>query len=461
MKLFGAHTRAALADGTHVPIADVQVGDEVLAYDFDIDSTVGREVTATLPHTDWLLEAHFSDGTTMNVTEDHRFWSVADDDWVELQDLDTSDVLLSPDGATVTVDFLDWDAGVTTDAYDLTVDQEHNFFVTADATGEPVLVHNQTRGTFCGVRISSQRFLDSADELVAVEDALGPLADDVGDLLRRLTNSSSQATIDRVVDGLVAVSGSPTAVRQLGRNLLVDDDFLRTVPEISQELFGQVFTAVDIGSLPREARSLLVSSGTSSVDAIRLQDRFGIDIRPTTPWGPVPDAADTAAIEAEVGLLFHSGTDDTSGLLNRLEFTEESDGLRLDIHGERPPANAFDPESDPLNPECLLNGEWVDVISPTTFNASNALDSALQKVTVRGQTQRVVIALQERRTQVSSDALVAEWNSLIGGVADDGALGELLGFSRDPSRFPLEELLIVDLDGADPLGSVVRLFPRE
>ena len=94
------------------------------------------------------------------MTEDHRFWSVTDDDWVELQDLDTSDVLLSPDGATVTVDWLDWDAGVTTDAYDLTVDQEHNFFVTAEASGEPVLVHNQTRGTFCGVRISSQRFLD-------------------------------------------------------------------------------------------------------------------------------------------------------------------------------------------------------------------------------------------------------------------------------------------------------------
>ena len=68
------------------------------------------------------------------MTEDHRFWSVTDDDWVELQDLDTSDVLLTPDGATVTVDFLDWDAGVTTDAYDLTVDQEHNFFVTADTT---------------------------------------------------------------------------------------------------------------------------------------------------------------------------------------------------------------------------------------------------------------------------------------------------------------------------------------
>ena len=67
MKLFGAHTRAALADGTHVPIADVQVGDEVLAYDFDAHATVGRAVTATLPHTDWLLEAHFSDSTTMSM----------------------------------------------------------------------------------------------------------------------------------------------------------------------------------------------------------------------------------------------------------------------------------------------------------------------------------------------------------------------------------------------------------
>ena len=112
---FGASTLVTLADGRHAPIADVQVGDEVLAYDFDTDATVGREVTATLPHTDWLLEAHFSDGTTMNVTEDHRFWSVTDADWVELQDLDTSDVLLSPDGATVTVDWLDRDAGVTTD----------------------------------------------------------------------------------------------------------------------------------------------------------------------------------------------------------------------------------------------------------------------------------------------------------------------------------------------------------
>ena len=48
----------------------------MLAFDLDSGTTVSRDVTATLPHTDWPLDAHFSDGTVMSVTEDHRFWSV-------------------------------------------------------------------------------------------------------------------------------------------------------------------------------------------------------------------------------------------------------------------------------------------------------------------------------------------------------------------------------------------------
>ena len=64
-----------MAHGGSVPIADVQLGDRVLAYDFDTGVTVAREVTATLPHTDWLLEAHLSDGSMMSVTEDQGTWS--------------------------------------------------------------------------------------------------------------------------------------------------------------------------------------------------------------------------------------------------------------------------------------------------------------------------------------------------------------------------------------------------
>ena len=93
----------------------------------------------------------------MSVTEDHRFWSTTDNAWVELQDLDVSDVLLTPDGANVTVNWLDWEAGVTTQAWDLSVDDEHNFFVAADEDAEPVLVHNQN--TFCGINVP-----DSVDD---------------------------------------------------------------------------------------------------------------------------------------------------------------------------------------------------------------------------------------------------------------------------------------------------------
>ena len=112
---FSADTLVMRADGSQLAIVDVEAGDVVLAWDLETGVPVAREVTATLPHTDWLLDAHFSDGSVLEVTEDHRFWSTTDTAWVELQDLDTSDVLLTPDGVTVTVDFLDWDAGVTTE----------------------------------------------------------------------------------------------------------------------------------------------------------------------------------------------------------------------------------------------------------------------------------------------------------------------------------------------------------
>ena len=153
----------------------------MLAWDLDTGTAVSREVTATLPHIDWLLEAHFSNGSVLEVTEDHSFWSITDTDWVELQDLDTTDILLTPDGSTVTVDWLDWNAGATAPAWDLTVDDVHNFFVAADANAEPLLVHNANiRGFGCGDNISEAALSaisradvpqDVADALLAIDNA--------------------------------------------------------------------------------------------------------------------------------------------------------------------------------------------------------------------------------------------------------------------------------------------------
>ena len=197
---FGSDTLVALGDGQLLPIADVQVGDEVLAYDFDTGAMVAREVMATLPHTDWLLDAYFSDGTVMEVTEDHRFWSITDDAWVELQDLDSNDQLLTPDGSMVTVDWLDWDAGTAAPAWDLTVDDVHNFFVTAEHDGEPILVHNAQPGWFCGIPVGSEL----VKRLQPVQDLLEASGDieHVNSTLRLLTRQDRSKLISIIDEGL-------------------------------------------------------------------------------------------------------------------------------------------------------------------------------------------------------------------------------------------------------------------
>ncbi len=187
-----------------------------------------REVTATLPHADWLLEAHLSDGSVMTVTEDHRFWSVTDNGWVELQDLDTTDLLLTPDGATVTVDWLDWDAGADAPAWDLTVQAEHNFFVAADATAEPVLVHNQTPGFFCGVPVDDPEVAADLVDLNRRLDDTGD-SDAVGSALTRLSENLADegldaAGVDRILNVIVDVErrGDTDLAETMARNLAAD-----------------------------------------------------------------------------------------------------------------------------------------------------------------------------------------------------------------------------------------------
>lgn len=136
---FGADTPVLMADGSRKRIADVQVGDQVLATDPETGETGTRAVLATLPHTDQLLSLHTSSGDIVT-TEDHLYWNATDQQWQESQDLDTGDRLLSADGSEVFVERLNWTSAHAGDAYDLTIDDLHTFFV--GAGDEAILVHN-------------------------------------------------------------------------------------------------------------------------------------------------------------------------------------------------------------------------------------------------------------------------------------------------------------------------------
>ncbi len=57
--------------------------------------------------------------------------------------------------------------------------------------------------------------------------------------------------------------------------------------------------------------------------------------------------------------------------------------------------------------------------------------------------------------------VLAAWDAKLEEVSDlPGPLGQILGYPADTARFPLADLQVIDLDAADPLRSMVRLFPQ-
>jgi hypothetical protein len=134
---------SCLADGTTKPISEIEVGDEVLAYDPDTGERGPREVTHLWVHRDTLVDLEVGE-SPITTTEDHPFWNVTDRAWQPAVELDTGDLVLTAGGGTLRVDGLDWSTTSVGTAYNLTVDGIHTYFVQAGS--EEILVHNTCPG---------------------------------------------------------------------------------------------------------------------------------------------------------------------------------------------------------------------------------------------------------------------------------------------------------------------------
>ena len=157
LRSFSADTEVLMADGSTVPIGEIEPGDEVWAHDPETGESAARAVLATWPHQDTLLEFTV-EGGSITTTEDHHFWNVTDNEWQETQHIDPGDYLLTADGQTVEAGNLDWTTTHYAAAYDLTIDEIHTYFVSAG--DQQVLVHNCNVDDLLG---SAADF--SADEL--------------------------------------------------------------------------------------------------------------------------------------------------------------------------------------------------------------------------------------------------------------------------------------------------------
>jgi hypothetical protein len=152
---FGGGTEVVLADGSTKPIAEVEVGDWVVAADPETDETGIRRVTAVWVHDDELVDLEI-DGEALTTTPDHEFWNATDHAWQEAEDLDRGDLLVAADGTLAPVGDLDWSTATEGAAYNLTVDGLHTYYVATD--DEQALVHND-----CGI----PRGFSNADEFEA------------------------------------------------------------------------------------------------------------------------------------------------------------------------------------------------------------------------------------------------------------------------------------------------------
>ncbi|MEU4689726.1 polymorphic toxin-type HINT domain-containing protein [Actinoplanes sp. NPDC023714] len=145
---FAPGTLVLLSGGVVKPIEEIELGDEVVAYDPESGKAGAKPVAATHIHddrafTDLRVVDAKGNVSLLETTQNHPFWSVTDKAWVDAGRLDPGDQLSSPAGETVRVRSVENFTGLRT-MYDLTIADIHTFHVIAG--DDPVLVHNVDGG---------------------------------------------------------------------------------------------------------------------------------------------------------------------------------------------------------------------------------------------------------------------------------------------------------------------------
>lgn len=145
---FAPDTKVLLASGKTIPIAALTVGDKVTATDTTTGKHHTRAVAAVMVNHDTDLfdvtVRHAGTTATLHTTSGHPFWAANRHAWVRADQLTTTDTLTSTNGDTVTVAHTQAAPGAA-DRWDLTIDTDHDFYVSAG--DEAVLVHNCPTGT--------------------------------------------------------------------------------------------------------------------------------------------------------------------------------------------------------------------------------------------------------------------------------------------------------------------------
>ncbi|WP_412748237.1 polymorphic toxin-type HINT domain-containing protein [Krasilnikovia sp. M28-CT-15] len=148
---FSGDTEVFISEHTTKKIKDLRAGDEVFATDPETGDHGLRTVDIVWVHKDDLYTL-IVNGERLTTTEDHPFWNDTDQQWERADQLDVGDRLRTPDGAAARVDGFTTATHHIADAYNLTIDGIHTYYVLAGNT--PVLVHNDGEYPTSGTIVS-------------------------------------------------------------------------------------------------------------------------------------------------------------------------------------------------------------------------------------------------------------------------------------------------------------------
>jgi hypothetical protein len=142
LRSFGGATLVLMSDGSKKPIAEVRIGDKVIATDPETGEQVDRKVTHVWVHHDLLTDLVLTDGSVLVTTKDHLFWSVDDQKFERTDQLAEDERVLTADGRAVPVVGLMGASARDGLAYNLSINGVHTYHVGED----DILVHNA-----CGI----------------------------------------------------------------------------------------------------------------------------------------------------------------------------------------------------------------------------------------------------------------------------------------------------------------------
>ncbi|MDA8372069.1 MAG: polymorphic toxin-type HINT domain-containing protein [Nocardiopsaceae bacterium] len=196
-------TPVLLADGTYVPIEDVRVGHEVLAFDPLTGEEGAREVTDLISSTGdkVLVDITVDDGRggadTITATDEHPFWAPEIGQWVDAIDLAPGTWLRTSSGAWAQISAVDTQHVGDQRVHNLTIDDLSTYYVDA-GSGTWLLVHNDNDNDPCPYSGD----LKKVDKPDPHADALAERLD--GESRVRFENDPTNREFDAISDDYVA-----------------------------------------------------------------------------------------------------------------------------------------------------------------------------------------------------------------------------------------------------------------